>query len=177
MKFFNHKSIASFEKIILFFINFFYFLREKNVIRILVYHNIDSKYYSKLRNQLKNLKKDWNFIDAQEFEDHITHWKVHTKAIQERTFKEECPLEYRKEMLEHIAVHEYLMIEKAQQNPLFQAKLAELPLFPIFPTGFVPESALQQQARVQGEANRGEEITGMIPGEDNSELPQQGDEE
>ena len=69
MKFFNHKSIASFEKIILFFINFFYFLREKNVIRILVYHNIDSKYYSKLRNQLKNLKKDWNFIDAQEFED------------------------------------------------------------------------------------------------------------
>lgn len=115
--------------------------------------------------------------DPEEFEDHITHWKVHTKAIQERTFKEECPLEYRKEMLEHIAVHEYLMIEKAQQNPLFQAKLAELPLFPIFPTGFVPESALQQQARVQGEANRGEEITGMIPGEDNSELPQQGDEE
>ena len=115
--------------------------------------------------------------DPEEFEDHITHWKVHTKAIQERTFKEECPLEYRKEVLEHIAVHEYLMIEKAQQNPLFQAKLAELPLFPIFPTGFVPESALQQQARVQGEANRGEEITGMIPGEDNSELPQQGDEE
>ena len=115
--------------------------------------------------------------DPEEFEDHITHWKVHTKAIQERTFKEECPLEYRKEVLEHIAVHEYLMIEKAQQNPLFQAKLAELPLFPIFPTGFVPESALQQQAVVQGQANRGEEITGMIPGEDNSELPQQGDEE
>lgn len=115
--------------------------------------------------------------DPEEFEDHITHWKVHTKAIQERTFKEECPVEYRQEVLEHIAVHEYLMIEKAQQNPLFQAKLAELPLFPIFPTGFVPESALQQQARVQGEANRGEEITGMIPGEDNGELPQQGDEE
>ena len=115
--------------------------------------------------------------DPEEFEDHITHWKVHTKAIQERTFKEECPLEYRKEVLEHIAVHEYLMIEKAQQNPLFQAKLAELPLFPIFPTGFVPESAEQQTAVVQGQANRGEEITGMIPGEDNSELPQQGDEE
>lgn len=115
--------------------------------------------------------------DPEEFEDHISHWKVHTKAIQERTFKEECPPEYRKEVLEHIAVHEYLMIEKAQQNPLFQAKLAELPLFPIFPTGFVPESAAQQEAVVQGQANRGDEITGMIPGEDSSELPQQGEEE
>ena len=115
--------------------------------------------------------------DPEEFEDHITHWKTHTKAIQERTFKEECPLDYRKEVLEHIAVHEYLMVEKAQQNPLFQAKLAELPLFPIFPSGFVPESALQQQAKVQGQANRGEDITGMIPGEDRSELPQQGEEE
>jgi hypothetical protein len=113
--------------------------------------------------------------DPEEFEDHITHWKVHTKAIQERTFKEECPLEYRKEVLEHIAVHEYLMIEKAQQNPLFQAKLAELPLFPIFPMGFVPESSLQQAAQAQGQANRGEPVTAQIPGEDNSELPQQGD--
>jgi len=115
--------------------------------------------------------------DPEEFEDHITHWKVHTKAIQERTFKEECPPEYRQEVLEHIAVHEFLMIEKAQQNPLFQSKLAELPLFPIFPTGFVPESAAQQEAVVQGQANRGDEITGMIPGEDSSELPQQGEEE
>ena len=75
--------------------------------------------------------------DPEDFEDHIAHWKVHTKAIQERSFKEECPPEYREELLEHIAVHEFLMIEKAKQSPLFEAKLAELPLFPIFPNGFI----------------------------------------
>ena len=84
--------------------------------------------------------------DPEEFEDHIVHWKVHTKAMQERTFKEECPPEYRKEVMEHIAIHEFLMVEKAKANPLFQAKLAELPLFPVFPNGFTPMSAEQQRS-------------------------------
>jgi hypothetical protein len=108
--------------------------------------------------------------DPEEFEDHITHWKVHCKAIQERSFKEEAPPEYREELLEHIAVHEFVMVEKAKLNPLFQAKLAELPLFPIFPNGFRPLSREQQQIVVQGQANRGEEVTGQIPGEDRQEL-------
>ena len=110
--------------------------------------------------------------DPEDFEDHIAHWKVHTKAIQERSFKEECPPEYREELLEHIAVHEFLMIEKAKQSPLFEAKLAELPLFPIFPNGFTPLSREQQQVIVQGQANQGQPITGSIPGEDRSEIEQ-----
>ena len=60
--------------------------------------------------------------DPEEFEDHIVHWKTHTKAMQERTFKEECPIEYREEMMEHIAIHEFLMVEKAKTNPAFEAK-------------------------------------------------------
>jgi len=108
--------------------------------------------------------------DPEEFEDHITHWKVHCKAIQERSFKEEAPPEYREELLEHIATHEFVMVEKAKVNPLFQAKLAELPLFPIFPNGFTPLSREQQQIVVQGQANKGQEITGQIPGEDRQEL-------
>lgn len=108
--------------------------------------------------------------DPEDFEDHIVHWKTHTKAIQDRTFKEECPPAYREELLEHIAIHEFLMVEKAQQNPLFQAKLAELPLFPMFPNGFTPLSKEQQTIVVQGQANQGQEITGMIPGEDRSEI-------
>ena len=62
------------------------------------------------------------------------------------------------------------MVEKAKANPLFQAKLAELPLFPIFPNGFTPLSREQQQVVVQGQANQGQDITGMIPGEDKSEI-------
>ena len=108
--------------------------------------------------------------DPEEFEDHIVHWKTHTKAIQDRTFKEECPPPSRQELLEHIAIHEFLMVEKAKANPLFQAKLAELPLFPIFPNGFTPLSREQQQVVVQGQANQGLDITGMIPGEDQSEI-------
>ena len=95
--------------------------------------------------------------------------------MQERTFKEECPPEYREEMMEHIAIHEFLMVEKARTNPLFQAKLAELANFPIFPNGFTPRSMEQQRALVQGQANRGEPITGMIPGEDKSEIEEKGE--
>ena len=113
--------------------------------------------------------------DPEEFEDHIVHWKVHTKAMQERTFKEECPPEYRKEVMEHIAIHEFLMVEKARANPLFQAKLAELPLFPVFPNGFTPMSAEQQRVVVQGQSNQGLPISGIIPGEDKSELEEKGE--
>jgi len=108
--------------------------------------------------------------DPEDFEDHILHWKVHTKSIQDRTFKEECPPERREEMLQHIAIHEFLMVERAKVNPGFEAKLAELPNFPIFPNGYVPRSIEQQRLVVQGETNRGEQVTGMIPGEDKSEL-------
>ena len=108
--------------------------------------------------------------DPEEYEDHITHWKVHTKFIQDRTFKEEAPPERRQEMMSHIAVHEFLMTEKSKASPAFEAKLAELPGFPIFPNGYTPRSLEHQRIIVQGQANQGQEITGQIPGEDSSEL-------
>jgi len=108
--------------------------------------------------------------DPEEFEDHLVHWKTHTKAMQERTFKEECPVEYREEMMEHIAIHEFLMVEKAKTSPAFEARLAELPNFPVFPNGFVPRSTEHQRAIVQGQANAGMPVEGVIPGEDKSEI-------
>jgi len=115
--------------------------------------------------------------DPEEFEDHILHWKVHTRAMQERAFKEECPADLREEMLQHIAIHEFLMVERAKMNPAYEAKLAELPNFPVFPNGYVPKSLEQQRLIVQGQANQGLPVTGMIPGEDNSELEQGEDNE
>jgi hypothetical protein len=108
-------------------------------------------------------------MDPQEYEDHIIHWKTHVKAIQSRTFKEETPSEVREHVLDHISLHEFVMVAKAKASPAFEAKLAELPLFPIFPNGFVARSREHQEIIIQGEANRGDSITGMIPGKEVNE--------
>ena len=107
--------------------------------------------------------------DPEEYEDHIVHWKTHVKAIQSRTFKEECPPDVRDRVLDHISLHEFVMTKKAAENPAFEAKLAELPLFPIFSTGFIPRSREHQQLVIQGQANRGDEITGVVPGQETNE--------
>jgi hypothetical protein len=110
--------------------------------------------------------------DPEEFEDQIVHWRVHTKAMQARSFKEEVPPELREVLKEHVAMHEFIMVQKAKENPLFNAKLAELEQFPMFyREGFQPQSAAQQEALVNGQANRGEEITGAIPAQDPAPLP------
>ena len=111
--------------------------------------------------------------DPEEFEDHIIHWKVHTKHIQNRTFKEEVPPNLREEMMQHIAIHEFLMVERARSNPMFEAKLAELPNFPIFPNGFTPRSAEHQTIMIQGQANQGLPVSGQVPGQDKSEIEEQ----
>ena len=108
----------------------------------------------------------------EDWEDHIAHWESHVRAMQSRSFKEEASLEVKASMKQHLHITEQLMIEKMKNNPLFQAKLATLKLFPIFYHGddTAPFSAEHQQAMVQGESNRGEPISGMIPGEDKEDI-------
>jgi hypothetical protein len=108
----------------------------------------------------------------EDYEDLLIHWRVHTKAMQARSFKEEVPVEFRNEFKAHVADTEFLMVEKAKENALFQAKLAELDHFPIFyKEGYVPQSAAQQEAMVQGQANQGMPITGQIPAQSPQPLP------
>ena len=103
--------------------------------------------------------------EPEEWEDHILHWRAHSKTIQRRSFKEETPVEIREAFIDHIETTEFAMFEKAKTSQLFQAKLAELPLFPIFyREGEVPKSREHQEAVVQGQANRGEDVTELIPG-------------
>jgi len=109
----------------------------------------------------------------EDWEDHLTHWESHVRSIQNRSFKEEAGPEVQSAMKQHIFITEQLIIEKMQTNPLFQAKVAQLRLFPIFfHDTAAPVSAEHQKAMVEGQANRGEEVSGMIPGmdkEDNNE--------
>jgi hypothetical protein len=109
------------------------------------------------------------------FEDHIQHWDSHVRKLQSRALKEEADPALRKILEDHVKIHEKIMLDKAKSNPLFQAKLAQLPLFPIYyhAGAFTPASREHQDALVQGQANRGEEVSGQIPGQELSEEGQE----
>lgn len=112
------------------------------------------------------------------FEDHIVHWDSHVKKMQSRSIKEDASPEYRATLEEHIKLHEKIMLDKAKTSPLFQAELAKLKLFPIYYHGpmDVPASKEHQQAMVQGQSNRGEQVTGMIPGVEKEQETQNGNQ-
>ena len=88
--------------------------------------------------------------------------------FQSRAFKEEASNEILEAATRHMYLTEEMMIEKLKTNPLFSAQVSQLKLFPLFDhPGFVaPQSAQQQEALVNGQANRGDQITGQIPGTD-----------
>lgn len=120
----------------------------------------DSENEDLLAGEYVGMPEDW--------EDHIVHWQSHVKAMQSRAFKEEAGPEVQASFKAHLKMTEKLMIDKMKGNPLFQSKVAQLPLFPIFYHGddTVPYSQQHQEAMVQGQANRGEPVTGIIPGKD-----------
>lgn len=100
----------------------------------------------------------------EKWEDHIQHWQIHTRALQNRAFKEKTPPEIQAAMIEHIRITEYAMVQRMQETPLFEAQVARLPSFPIFYSPETPaRSAEHQTAMVQGASNRGDSVEGMIP--------------
>jgi hypothetical protein len=108
--------------------------------------------------------------EPKEWEDHILHLESHYKKMQARSFKEEVPPEIQSTLITHIKVTEMLAAEKAKVNPLFAARLSQLAQFPMFWNhAEVPASREQQEAVVNGQANRGEEITGNIPAQEPQE--------
>lgn len=110
--------------------------------------------------------------DPEAWEEHLQHWHAHVKRMQSRSFKEEVPPEIRAELIAHVTAHEYLMVEKAKVNPRLSAELAQLSQFPLFyvDPSFQAQSVVQQEAVVQGQANRGEPINQQIPDLTNPQL-------
>lgn len=102
----------------------------------------------------------------QEWEDHIAHWESHSKVVQQRAFKEDADEATRLQFLEHLRITEMAIFDKAKNNPEFAAKVATLTNFPLLYHGnqSMPLSREHQMAMVQGQANRGDEVTGVIPG-------------
>lgn len=107
----------------------------------------------------------------EEWEDHIVHWEAHVRHMQSRSFKEEATPEVRKAFKEHLRVTEEAMFLKMQTSPQFEGHLARLKTFPIFHHSMpAPKSAEHQEAMVKGQANRGDNITGAIPGKDSNQI-------
>jgi hypothetical protein len=105
--------------------------------------------------------------EPKEWEDHISHLQVHYRKVQSRSFKEEVPVEIQALLITHIKVTEMLAAKKAQESPLFAAKLAQLTLFPMFwKHDPHPLSRQQQEVEAQAQANQGQPVTAKIPGEE-----------
>ncbi len=81
------------------------------------------------------------------FEDHITHWNIHMREVQNRGFKVATPPEVQAAMLTHIQATEYLMLLTARKNPAFSIKLAQLQQFPAFFELSMPDRMLLDRAR------------------------------
>jgi hypothetical protein len=71
-------------------------------------------------------------MSPQEFENHIVHWKVHTRQIQEFSFKYKTSPDKQRNLVDHVFVHEMFMLDQAKVNPKFAELLAQLELFPMF---------------------------------------------
>lgn len=109
-----------------------------------------------------------------EEEDHIIHWRTHLKRMQTRSYKEDLSPEQKAEFKRHLEIHEMEMDRKAQKNPLFMAKLAQLAQYPIvYALAVTPISAAQQEAIVQGAANRGEPTDATIPATEPDKFPEE----
>lgn len=71
-------------------------------------------------------------LEPEEFENHLLHWRIHTRQVQEFSFKYKTPDEQQSNLVNHILVHEMFMVEQAKSNPKFAEMLAQLELFPMF---------------------------------------------
>lgn len=71
-------------------------------------------------------------MQPQEFENHLVHWRIHTKQIQEFAFKYKTDPDKQKNLIDHVFVHEMFMLEQAKANPKFAKMLSDLELFPLF---------------------------------------------
>ena len=87
--------------------------------------------------------------EPKEYENHIQHWKVHVRQLQEFSFKNMTPEDVQEKLKDHIMAHEMLMYEKGMKNPLFAKELSMLDLFPIFMTPPSPEVMNPEQVQVQ----------------------------
>lgn len=81
---------------------------------------------------LEKTQEEADLIAPEEFDDHIQHWKVHTRKMLDYSFKYETPKEKKDQLITHVFATEMLMIEKAKTNQAYAQLIGALPGFPMF---------------------------------------------
>lgn len=85
-------------------------------------------------------------MDPQEYEDHLTHWRVHAIQARDWNFKYKSgPIEQDR-FGSHVMAHEMLMWEKAKLDQGYAAKLAALEGWPMFYKPDLPQPAIPPSA-------------------------------
>lgn len=69
--------------------------------------------------------------DPTDYEDHLTHWTIHVRDMQNRAFKE-SPILVKQRYTDHVMATEMLMIKQIRKNPAYAVELVKLPRFPLF---------------------------------------------
>lgn len=98
-----------------------------------------------------------------DFENHILHWKIHTRQMQEFRFKYKTSPAIQERFKDHVTAHEMLMVEQAKRSPGFAEQLAQLTMFPMF---FVPPAppAMPPEMPMPAEAQPVSEGMAPMPG-------------
>jgi hypothetical protein len=109
---------------------------------------------------------DEAILAPQDFENHIIHWREHTRAAQEYSFKYQTPKQAQDRLINHIKATEMLMVEHSKTNPAYAQQLATLPLFPMFfktpppMPPMPPEMPLGADQSMLGGMGQGQEMAG-----------------
>lgn len=70
-------------------------------------------------------------IEPTEYEDMLTHWRIHTQAMQPLGFKQKAEPQVQKVMNTHLLATETMMIDRALKNPIYMEQLKGLSGFPM----------------------------------------------
>jgi hypothetical protein len=79
------------------------------------------------------LMRSKNVKDPETFENHIVHYGVHRRLLEDKTFALETDEKVKKKMFEHVEATEFAMYQNGMKNPLYmQMVVQRFPDFPVF---------------------------------------------
>jgi hypothetical protein len=71
--------------------------------------------------------------DPETFENHMVHYGIHRRLLEDKTFALETDESVKKKMYEHVEATEFAMYEISKKNPMYmQMILTRFPDFPVF---------------------------------------------
>jgi len=122
--------------------------------------------------EIESLMSGEEIAEPKPWEDLVVKWRVYSKEMQKRSFKEDLPEAIRTRYILQVKAMEFLMSQKMKESPLFEAQVAQLSQFPLFyKAAPIARSAQDQATQKQGDANMGIQSSASIPAEQPEIMP------